>query len=708
MPAPAGTGLSRRSFLLRSAGLALVVYGAGRLGPLRGGGGARPVRRRPGRCSSRSSSQGGIDSVSVLAPTEDATYRRLRPKLALPPGTGDAVQRGPAAALAPVGRRRSPRCTREGKVSVMPAVGYEHPDQSHFVSRHFYEVGALDPQTTTGWLGRYLDRVGSPDNPLQGLALDTSLAPALAAGRVPVAAVDTPTDYNFWARDVWGDDRRADARRDRADRRRRTPRSERALAQVAGAAMHTGALRCAARRRCARSTDRRRVHAAGRLSRLGGLRLPRAARRARAMLAAGLPLRCVAITAPGDYDTHANQVETLGEPLKLACDALAAFQRDLEARGLADRVLIHVWSEFGRRAAENAEGTDHGAAGLGLLIGTRAAGPDDRRVPRPRRARRARQPARDVRLPRRLRRPARAVARDRGRRDHPRRRRASRGRSSSSEGAARRGAARSRLPRRPPRRAGADAGHRRRVDRWSRSRQSVARGEARDPALQPRRGRARPRRAAPRLGRRGRTVRVARDRGPGSSARRRWRLKPGKYRLWCDLPGASRRGDARDACGPGSAAVSSRRGGRSRPSGRRAAIRARGCAPRLSWRARSSSSGDELAGRAERVGRRRGRRRPRGRPTARRRPRRARTAPRGARRESSWARRSMAAASAGPAKRRVRWAAPVSGSAWTGPASRRRSVVTDVVMTCILRLSTPVAHRAFAVTSGPGPLSPEP
>ena len=88
----------------------------------------------------------------------------------------------------------------------------------------------------------------------------------------------------------------------------------------------------------------------------------------------GLPMRAVAITAPGDYDTHANQVEVLGEPLKLTCDSLAAFQRDLEARGLADRVLVHVWSEFGRRAEENSEGTDHGAAGLGLLIGTRAAG----------------------------------------------------------------------------------------------------------------------------------------------------------------------------------------------------------------------------------------------------------------------------------------------------------------------------------------------
>src|SRR5205807_1535865 len=51
-----------------------------------------------------------------------------------------------------------------------------------------------------------------------------------------------------------------------------------------------------------------------------------------------------------------------------------AFQRDLEARGLADRVLIVLWSEFGRRPQENGSGTDHGAAGCGFVVGTRAAG----------------------------------------------------------------------------------------------------------------------------------------------------------------------------------------------------------------------------------------------------------------------------------------------------------------------------------------------
>jgi uncharacterized protein (DUF1501 family) len=94
-----------------------------------------------------------------------------------------------------------------------------------------------------------------------------------------------------------------------------------------------------------------------------------------AMIATGLPLHCVSITAPGHYDTHADQPRALSDGLKLTADSLLAFQRDLEQRGIADRVLVHVWSEFGRRARENgSQGTDHGAAGIGFLIGSRLRG----------------------------------------------------------------------------------------------------------------------------------------------------------------------------------------------------------------------------------------------------------------------------------------------------------------------------------------------
>jgi uncharacterized protein (DUF1501 family) len=83
----------------------------------------------------------------------------------------------------------------------------------------------------------------------------------------------------------------------------------------------------------------------------------------------------VALEATGEYDTHASQVTALAPALTTTAASLYSFQRDLEARGVADRVLTLVWSEFGRRAKENGSGgTDHGAAGTAFLVGSRAAG----------------------------------------------------------------------------------------------------------------------------------------------------------------------------------------------------------------------------------------------------------------------------------------------------------------------------------------------
>ena len=93
---------------------------------------------------------------------------------------------------------------QEGKVSVFPSIGYAGADQSHFTSRHYWEVGETNPRANTGWLGRFLDVAGAPDNPLQGLSLDGYLAPSLATGVNPVAAT-WETNYDLWAPGVWGD-----------------------------------------------------------------------------------------------------------------------------------------------------------------------------------------------------------------------------------------------------------------------------------------------------------------------------------------------------------------------------------------------------------------------------------------------------------------------------------------------------------------------
>ena len=197
MPEPAGTGLSRRSFLSRSAGLALAVYGASKI-PL--------AAFEEGIAQAAPSDKilvsvffdGGIDALSVLAPVGDPRYSQLRPNLALAPDAGTEFTEDPrlrwhpsAAGLATL--------HGEGKVSAFPAIGYDHPDQSHFTSRHYYEIGELDVGFHTGWMGRYIDQVGDDDNPLQGLSMDGSLSPMIATAERPVAAIDSVDGYDLWS-----------------------------------------------------------------------------------------------------------------------------------------------------------------------------------------------------------------------------------------------------------------------------------------------------------------------------------------------------------------------------------------------------------------------------------------------------------------------------------------------------------------------------
>jgi uncharacterized protein (DUF1501 family) len=364
MPTPAGTGLTRRSFVARSVGLALSVYGAGRL-QLFDEGIANAATAPAQPVLVTVFLQGGADALSLLYPDGDPLYRKLRPALAV---TGGAPFAEDARlmwhpALAPIAQLYA-----EGKVSVLPAVGYDHPDQSHFTSRHFWEVGATEPSLLTGWMGRYLDAVGTVDNPLQGLSLTGSLQPTLATAKVPVAAIDGPSQYDFWVPGVWGqpESRMLDAIGTLGRIRSKDP----AVRTVTGVTAHVDTLRRQLQPFGAQGAVKPPVAYPP-----GNDSFPTSLQGLAAMVAAGLPLRCVALEASGAYDTHAGQEQALTPALTLTAASLFAFQRDLEARGVADRVLTLVWSEFGRRAQENGSGgTDHGAAGTGFLIGSRAAG----------------------------------------------------------------------------------------------------------------------------------------------------------------------------------------------------------------------------------------------------------------------------------------------------------------------------------------------
>ena len=87
------------------------------------------------------------------------------------------------------------------------------------------------------------------------------------------------------------------------------------------------------------------------------------------------PATRVVYFSAGGFDTHSRQVDTHAKLLENFSNAVTSFQREMETLGKADKVVVLVFSEFGRRVSENAsQGTDHGAAAPMFLIGSKVKG----------------------------------------------------------------------------------------------------------------------------------------------------------------------------------------------------------------------------------------------------------------------------------------------------------------------------------------------
>ncbi|HYV14513.1 MAG TPA: DUF1501 domain-containing protein [Conexibacter sp.] len=314
---------------------------------------------------------GGCDLLDTLVPVgQYGRYSDLRPatKIAAPAMlAGNAFGLHPALTQGLNGGVKG--LFDAGKIGFMPGIDYANPDLSHFHSRHFWETGLVTERVAPGWLGRWLDHHGSRTNPLQGLTLGSTLSPVLATAAAPVAALESPGDVQL---DVWGVD---------AHPHKQMLAAWEQLSAGHGRGLGPAAVLGAARL-AKRVGDQLAPYAehddvdplappvAYPADDVLGQRLSRLA----ALIAKPLGVRLAAVDADGQFDTHDNQPEDLAASLSSVSQSLAAFQADLEARGVADRVLTLVWSEFGRRPEANeSDGTDHGAGGLAWVQGTHAA-----------------------------------------------------------------------------------------------------------------------------------------------------------------------------------------------------------------------------------------------------------------------------------------------------------------------------------------------
>lgn len=318
---------------------------------------------------------GGCDLLATLPPIEQlGRLNDLRRSLAV----GDDVPRLPGesrlgmhAALSDGLGGGIAGLFGAGKIGFLPGIDYADPDLSHFHSRRFWERGLVTQDAGPGWLGRWLDRHGSAENPLQGLSMDATLSPVLRSAAAPAAAVSDPSEAELSFGGTWG----------AGEQKAADTWAKLAALQRSGAGP-------AATTRAARLTQQvgqmlapfARDETAGTDPLAGPIAYPEGEfgtrlRSLAGLLAQPLGIRVATVEAPGDYDTHDDQPQELDEALRQLSQGLSAFQADLEARGVADRVLTFVWSEFGRRPQSNdSAGTDHGAGGLAWVQGTRAAG----------------------------------------------------------------------------------------------------------------------------------------------------------------------------------------------------------------------------------------------------------------------------------------------------------------------------------------------
>jgi uncharacterized protein (DUF1501 family) len=295
---------------------------------------------------------GGNDGLNTLIPFEDDRYFRLRPTLAIP-----------KTRVIPIGNRLGlhPEMAGfeslfgDGKLAILQNVGYPNPNRSHFRSTEIWETAAAsDDFLPTGWVGRFFDaRCAGQDGPA-GIHLSSETPPSFL-GTAPHET------YGLSSRSARG--------RIAAGSRR----AERALLDGVPETADPSLSFLKHTMLDAMVTEERILailSGARSLQTYPNSGLGHSLRNIAALIAADLPTR-VYFASLGGFDTHSNQAAVHAGLLATLTGAMSAFQADLEARGVADRVLTMTFSEFGRRPAENnGRGTDHGTAAPLFVMGS--------------------------------------------------------------------------------------------------------------------------------------------------------------------------------------------------------------------------------------------------------------------------------------------------------------------------------------------------
>ena len=309
---------------------------------------------------------GGNDSLNTVVPYGDAFYYSRRPTIAIPPGSVLQIGTdggGNALGLHPnlVGLRG---IFSQGRMAVIQRTGYPNLSRSHFLGTDIWSTASMSAPQGPGWLGRYLDTLPLPVDPLIGWNTNRELPRTMIARTVSVPSIPSPTQYAFSSPNGGTPDQ-GYARTSATRISSHVPVNRPHLAFVNASAQGAFA-----------TMDRvAQVAQYAPTATYPNTGLGNALRAVAGAIVRGIGTKVFWVQT-GGYDTHAQQgagASATGayQSLMATIDgAITAFYTDMQNQGLLDQTTLLEFSEFGRRVGENGtQGTDHGEGGVMFAIG---------------------------------------------------------------------------------------------------------------------------------------------------------------------------------------------------------------------------------------------------------------------------------------------------------------------------------------------------
>ena len=305
---------------------------------------------------------GGNDSLSTIIPYRDANYATRRPTIAIP--AANVLQIGTDSSGVELGLH--PRLTglksifNAGRLAVIQRTGYANQSRSHFTGFDIWGTASTSNTSGTGWLGRYLDGLPMPVDPLVAWNTQRETPRPLMARLVGVPAITSPATYAFSGANAGTEGSYERTAQTRISSHIPVDRPHLAFVNSTTQAA-LGTLDRVATVATYRPANTYPTNGFGQaLTAVAGAMNKQIGTK-------------VFWVQTGGFDTHATQGVNQGAYFNLMAtldDGLKAFYDDLSAQGLMSSTLVLVYSEFGRRISENGSlGTDHGAGANMMVLG---------------------------------------------------------------------------------------------------------------------------------------------------------------------------------------------------------------------------------------------------------------------------------------------------------------------------------------------------